>query len=149
MFAVVQYRDLRFLGSLVGGYGGSGFRKHGLDCAEGSQALQRPDACEALSRAPLAAHVWLREDKPTGQVRQEAHGLIKGLIMPREEGIMAKTWFDPRVPDSDICVLRNLVDQRSEGSADRVFAKFADCGEWRLQICARTPLALGAGHTTH
>ena len=46
---------------------------------------------------------------------------------------MAKTWFDPRVPDSDICVLRNLVDQRSEESADRVFAKFADGGEWTFR----------------
>ena len=56
----------------------------------------------------------------------------------------AEAWFDPRVPNSDICVLRNLVDQRSEGSADQIFAKFADCGEWtfrRLREITRSSAA--------
>jgi crotonobetaine/carnitine-CoA ligase len=46
---------------------------------------------------------------------------------------MARTWFDPRVPDPDICVLRNLVDRRADERPDGVFARFADGQEWTFR----------------
>jgi crotonobetaine/carnitine-CoA ligase len=57
---------------------------------------------------------------------------------------MAKSWFDPRVPSPEICVLRNLVDQRAVTNADQVYAKFADGGEWtyrELREITRTAAA--------
>jgi crotonobetaine/carnitine-CoA ligase len=61
---------------------------------------------------------------------------------------MARTWFDPRVPDADICVLRNLVDRRADEKPDAVFARFADGQEWTFRdlrdIARRTGAALQA-----
>ena len=42
--------------SVPGVYGGPGFRRYGLDRAEGLEAVQRPDAREALSRASDQAY---------------------------------------------------------------------------------------------
>ena len=36
---------------------------------------------------------------------------------------MTRTWFDPRVPDADRCVLRPLLDRHAAATPDKVFAR--------------------------
>jgi crotonobetaine/carnitine-CoA ligase len=43
---------------------------------------------------------------------------------------MARTWYDPRVPAPEDCVLRPLLERRSAETPDRVFARFADGSTW-------------------
>ena len=43
---------------------------------------------------------------------------------------MTNAWFDPRVPAADRCVLRPLLDRHAAATPDKVFARFADGGEW-------------------
>jgi crotonobetaine/carnitine-CoA ligase len=61
---------------------------------------------------------------------------------------MTKTWFDPRVPAADRCVLRPLLDRHAAATPDKVFARFADGREWTYRqtqaIARRTAHALHA-----
>jgi crotonobetaine/carnitine-CoA ligase len=43
---------------------------------------------------------------------------------------MSRPWSDPRVPDTDHCVLRPLLDRHAAATPDKVFARFADGSEW-------------------
>ncbi len=43
---------------------------------------------------------------------------------------MARTWYDPRVPAPEDCVLRPLLERRAAEMPDRVFARFADGSAW-------------------
>ena len=61
---------------------------------------------------------------------------------------MSKTWFDPRVPAADVCVLRPLLDRHAAATPDKVFARFADGTEWTYRqtqaIARRTAIGLAA-----
>lgn len=61
---------------------------------------------------------------------------------------MQTTWSDPRIPPSEVCVLRPLLDQRAKEIPDKVFAKFADGRAWSYgelrEITMRTASALQA-----
>ncbi|HSI00141.1 MAG TPA: AMP-binding protein, partial [Reyranella sp.] len=43
---------------------------------------------------------------------------------------MTRSWFDPRVPEADRCVLRPLLDHHAAATPDKVFARFPDGSEW-------------------
>jgi carnitine-CoA ligase len=43
---------------------------------------------------------------------------------------MARTWYDPRVPAPEDCVLRPLLERRAAENPDRIFARFADGATW-------------------
>ena len=68
--------------------------------------------------------------------------------MNGESSPMSKTWFDPRVPAADVCVLRPLLDRHAAATPDKVFARFADGTEWTYRqtqaIARRTAIALSA-----
>src|SRR5436853_3255406 len=68
--------------------------------------------------------------------------------MNGESSPMSKTWFDPRVPDADRCVLRPLLDRHAAATPDKVFARFADGTEWTYRqtraIARRTAIGLAA-----
>ena len=59
---------------------------------------------------------------------------------------MTKSWFDPRVPAADRCVLRPLLDRHAAATPDKVFARFADGSEWTYRqtqtIARRTAMGL-------
>ena len=61
---------------------------------------------------------------------------------------MSKSWFDPRVPSADLCVLRPLLDRHAVATPDKVFARFADGTEWTYKqtqsIARRTAIGLAA-----
>ena len=61
---------------------------------------------------------------------------------------MTRSWFDPRVPDADRCVLRPLLDRHAAATPDKVFARFADGSEWTYRqtqaIARRTAIGLAA-----
>jgi len=61
---------------------------------------------------------------------------------------MSRSWFDPRVPDADRCVLRPLLDRHAAAMPDKVFARFADGSEWTYRqtqaIARRTAIGLAA-----
>ena len=60
---------------------------------------------------------------------------------------MSRSWFDPRVPSADVCVLRPLLDRRAGATPDKVFARFADGTEWTYTLRAiarRTAIGLAA-----
>ena len=61
---------------------------------------------------------------------------------------MSRSWFDPRVPDADLCVLRPLLDRHAAATPDKVFARFADGTEWTYRqtqaIARRTAIGLAA-----
>jgi carnitine-CoA ligase len=43
---------------------------------------------------------------------------------------MMRTWYDPRVPAPEDCVLRPLLERRAAETPDRIFARFADGATW-------------------
>ncbi len=43
---------------------------------------------------------------------------------------MAKSWYDPRVPAAEECVLRPLLERRAAENPDKIFARFADGRCW-------------------
>jgi carnitine-CoA ligase len=43
---------------------------------------------------------------------------------------MASAWSDPRVPETDVCVLRDVVERHARERPDKVFVRFADGEEW-------------------
>ena len=43
---------------------------------------------------------------------------------------MTNPWRDPRVPSSEECVLRPLLERRAADTPDKVFARFADGSTW-------------------
>jgi crotonobetaine/carnitine-CoA ligase len=61
---------------------------------------------------------------------------------------MSRSWFDPRVPDADRCVLRALLDRHAAATPDRIFARFADGSEWTWRqtraIARQTAIGLAA-----
>ena len=61
---------------------------------------------------------------------------------------MSTSWFDPRVPAADLCVLRPLLDRHAAATPDKVFARFADGTEWTYRqtqaIARRTATGLAA-----
>lgn len=61
---------------------------------------------------------------------------------------MQTAWSDPRIPSSEVCVLRPLLDRRAKEIPDKVFAKFADGRAWSYgelrEITIRTAAALQA-----
>ncbi len=61
---------------------------------------------------------------------------------------MSTSWFDPRVPAADLCVLRPLLDRHAAATPDKVFARFADGTEWTYRqtqaIARRTATELAA-----
>ena len=61
---------------------------------------------------------------------------------------MTRIWFDPRVPDADLCVLRPLLDRHAAATPDKVFARFADGSEWTYRqtqaIARQTAIGLAA-----
>ncbi len=61
---------------------------------------------------------------------------------------MSRSWFDPRVPDADRCVLRPLLDRYAAATPDKVFARFADGTEWTYRqtqaIAQQTAIGLAA-----
>jgi len=61
---------------------------------------------------------------------------------------MSRSWFDPRVPSADLCVLRPLLDRHAAATPDKVFARFADGTEWTYKqtqaIARRTAIGLAA-----
>ena len=61
---------------------------------------------------------------------------------------MSTSWFDPRVPAADLCVLRPLLDRHAAATPDKVFARFADGTEWTYRqtqaIARRTAIGLAA-----
>ncbi|WP_428671583.1 AMP-binding protein [Reyranella sp.] len=61
---------------------------------------------------------------------------------------MSRSWFDPRVPDADRCVLRPLLDRHAAAMPDKVFARFADGSEWTYRqtqaIARQTAIGLAA-----
>ena len=61
---------------------------------------------------------------------------------------MSRSWFDPRVPSADLCVLRPLLDRHANATPDKVFARFADGTEWTYKqtqsIARRTAIGLAA-----
>ena len=61
---------------------------------------------------------------------------------------MTRSWFDPRVPDADRCVLRPLLDRHAAATPDKVFVRFADGTEWTYRqtqaIAQQTAIGLAA-----
>ena len=61
---------------------------------------------------------------------------------------MSKTWYDPRVPEPEVCVLRPVLEKYAASQPDKVFARFADGSEWTyaqtLEITRRTAAGLQA-----
>jgi non-ribosomal peptide synthetase component E (peptide arylation enzyme) len=61
---------------------------------------------------------------------------------------MQTEWSNPRIPPSEVCVLRPLLDRRAKEIPDKVFAKFADGSAWSYaelrEITTRTAAALQA-----
>lgn len=61
---------------------------------------------------------------------------------------MQTGWSDPRIPSSELCVLRPLLDRRAQETPDKVFAKFADGRAWSYrelrEITMQTAAALQA-----
>jgi hypothetical protein len=59
---------------------------------------------------------------------------------------MQSAWSDPRVPSSEICVLRPLLERRAQEAPDKIFAKFADGRGWSYrelrEITIQTAAAL-------
>ena len=43
---------------------------------------------------------------------------------------MTNPWRDPRVPASQVCVLRPLLEQRAADTPGKVFARCADGSTW-------------------
>jgi crotonobetaine/carnitine-CoA ligase len=68
--------------------------------------------------------------------------------MNGESSPMPKSWFDPRVPSADLCVLRPLLDRHAAATPDKVFARFADGTQWTYRqtqaIARRTAIGLAA-----
>jgi carnitine-CoA ligase len=61
---------------------------------------------------------------------------------------MQTEWSNPRIPPSEVGVLRPLLDRRAKEIPDKVFAKFADGSAWSYaelrEITTRTAAALQA-----
>jgi crotonobetaine/carnitine-CoA ligase len=58
------------------------------------------------------------------------------------------TWYDPRVPDAEQCVLRPVLERFAAAHPDKTFARFADGSRWTwgetLQIVRRAAAGLQA-----
>ena len=59
---------------------------------------------------------------------------------------MPTAWFDPRVPDASLCVLKPVLENWAHEKPDAVFARFEDGSEWTwqetLDIARRTAAGL-------
>lgn len=43
---------------------------------------------------------------------------------------MAKSWYDPRVPAAEVCVLRPVLERHAAATPEKLFARFADGTSW-------------------
>ncbi len=61
---------------------------------------------------------------------------------------VSKSWYDPRVPAPEECVLRPLLERRARETPHKVFIRFADGNEWTYQqtldVTRRTAAGLQA-----